>query len=655
MTLHCSEQKKLLILMARHYMCQRRARLELVNRRPTARAVMHGAPRYVAALFGVDHRRVQEALTEYDPKGKGLAAQHIELNSGSDTDSDCNSTPHKTKMVLTAKEISATREHVHRSLRDGRTLTWRQVHQFVVAEFGFEGSAHTTRRRLIAEGFGVLKTSQRPAHNFQTPYWAKQKERFVLQMAEAFEEERAGRAVIVWMDESFVHNHHHRRITVVDTTSATDVAPSRRAKPKAVLPIGAGGGQLQIVVHAMTRDGLLVERDADGRYVRTSAMTAGLVYAAGKKSKKSDGTAKEGYHAHWDGESFVLWVRRQLIPTFVKVYGAEKRMYLVLDNSGNHSRRSPEHWVSVSSAKPVLAAFLEKHGVRAITVDRGMKTVPATRYAPARRGRPATNYIPAHEIRDIRTFQRDEWRTDAPHGPSKEELQERVRALYSEQPALTESLLERLFADGVSGAHTQPINWAAVFDNCLCCVVQITAETDRELKNGLTAGLHKVVWTVPYMSECNPIEIVWAKSKGHAASKNDAKSSVASVKSAMLDGLYGDGQGFDGVTAAFCTRIIGHAKAFLKQWIDGSPALCALLAGSRSTDIDSLTAVRRALYGPIVRAHRAVRGRRAADADDDNGSGDDDADDGEAVDGVLPPLPPAPSAASASASASASS
>ena len=157
------------------------------------------------------------------------------------------------------------------------------------------------------------------------------------------------------------------------------------------------------------------------------------------------------------------------------------------------------------------------------------------------------------------------------------------------------------------------------------------------------------------MSECNPIEIVWAKSKGHAASKNDAKASVASVKTAMLDGFYGDGEGFDGVTADFCARIIGHSKQFLNQWIATSPALCALLTDSESKGVDDLTAARRAVYGTIARAHRAVRGKRAAGAEDDNGSGDDadDADDGgAAAEGVLPPLAIAPASASASASAS---
>ena len=229
--------------------------------------------------------------------------------------------------------------------------------------------------------------------------------------------------------------------------------PSRRAADRALLPIGAGAGQLQIVVHAMSRDGLLHDRDDDYKYQRDPLLTAQLIYQGNKKLPGATATdkTKEQYHAHWDGDSFLLWIRRALMPVFQKLYGEERALVLVLDNSGNHSRRPPGSYVSPSTAtKSQIAEHLRAHGVHKLTADRGEVTVPATRAAPGRRGRPATAAVPAHVKRDVKVIDSDLWDDAGPIGPYKEELAIRLRQLYAERPELTESALERLFADGVS-------------------------------------------------------------------------------------------------------------------------------------------------------------------------------------------------------------
>jgi hypothetical protein len=206
----------------------------------------------------------------------------------------------------------------------------------------------------------------------------------------------------------------------------------------------------------MSRDGLLHDRDDDGAYQRDPALTAQLIYKANRKGKgkKANGTdaAKERYHEHWDGESFLLWIRRALLPVVQKLDSSECAIYLVLDNSGNHCRRPPGAYISPSATKGKIAEHLKAHGVTQFTVDRGEVTVPATRGLPPRRGRgaPTAVAVPEHKRRDVRTFDADDWETPGPVGPYLTELQARLRQLYAEQPELTQSALERLFADGVS-------------------------------------------------------------------------------------------------------------------------------------------------------------------------------------------------------------
>lgn len=441
--------------------------------------IERGVASYVAAVMGCGADRVREAMRRYDPERLALSAPHTEMAVGAARPW----APDPRRIALTESQIQTVRAFVKLGRTKARTYTWQQLHKFMVADFKFEGSCHTARRRLMDAGFRVLKTTQRPKHDFSTDYWHRQRERLCIEMAEAFEEEDAGRAVVVWMDESFIHTHHHRKITVVDTTDAAATVPSRRAAPKAVLPIGAGAGQLQIVVHAMSRDGLLHDRDDDGEYQRDPTLTAQLIYKANRKGKKTNGsdTTKEQYHAHWDGDSFLLWVRRALLPVIQKLYGDDCVMYLVLDNSGNHCRRPKGAYLSPSSAtKTQIAEHLQRHGITHFSVDRGEVTVPATRGLPPRRGRgaPTAIAVPEHKRRDVRRFNVADWAVAGPVGPYIGELQTRLRQLYTEQPHLTDSALERLFADGVSAALQPQLSGAqhytcAIAMTHVCCVLQL--------------------------------------------------------------------------------------------------------------------------------------------------------------------------------------
>lgn len=180
---------------------------------------------------------------------------------------------------------------------------------------------------------------------------------------------------------------------------------------------------------------------------------------------------------------------------------------------------------------------------------------------------------------------------------------------------------------------------------CDNVTVQIAPGTDPELPKGFPAGLHSVVWTLPYASETNPIELVWARGKEHARATSHAGSTPATVRAALITGLIGNGDAVAGCTPAFCDKLITHTRKCLDQWVEASPRLSALLADSKAKGITGLTGAVRAAYGPVARAHRAVRGKSGGgDATDDDSDDHDDDNSGDTEDGggvVVPPAAPA--------------
>jgi hypothetical protein len=447
-----------------------------------------------------------------------------------------------------------------------------------------------------------------------------------------------------------LHLHHHRRITICDTTDPAQIAAERKAKPKAVVPVGAGKGAMHIVVHAMYRGGLIHERTADGHYRRDSgALTAEVIYAAGKGGADLD---RDTYHSKWNNRSFIRWIKKQLIPAFQKLFGLKVGIRLLLDNSKNHSRRSPEY-VKVASPKYVLAELLERNGVYTFTVNRGDRVVPAVRAAPGRRGRPATAALPERVEADIRTFDSSQYTVNYPHGPRADELQKEVRDLYKAKPHLCSSLIEEIFRVGVCmRLHARCVLSKALNRMHCHCSVQIKPGVDPDCPAGFEGGLHSVVWTVPYVSLCNPIEFAWSIAKGHVASCNTAKQTLDTAKSALQTGLLGEQNVAGGVTADFAAKCFSHTKQLCSRWIHESEKLSALFAASPPQPNGLLSAAMREAYGAVPQAHRmqrTVKGKKLEVDDDgeDDGDEDDEGDGNEDDAAVVVNLAPIQAAAGA--------
>jgi hypothetical protein len=186
---------------------------------------------------------------------------------------------------------------------------------------------------------------------------------FILEYAAAMKEEMDGKAIIVYMDESFIYAHH--------------ASKKGWFHPSNLDVIGDGDGKRLIILHAMTDSGLLaVPDEVASNWLNEPALTAELVF----EEVLEDGQDDSDYHNTMTGVKFVAWLRNRLLPTFEKLYPG-KKMYLVLDNAGYHKPRD-ETWISdkKSQNKHDLAHTLLDLGVEELTTVKDGRIVPAHKF-----------------------------------------------------------------------------------------------------------------------------------------------------------------------------------------------------------------------------------------------------------------------------------
>ena len=236
------------------------------------------------------------------------------------------------------------------TVRDKNTQETITTIRAALAQQGIDVSRTTVFRRLHALSYQwtnkrfIGATSLAVLHN--------RRRTFVYRMAAARRLEKEGTHVIVGMDESYIHQR-----------KAGKKIWANPSQPDTKLVRGdADGGRRLIIVHAITKDGLLhvpgVEPTAD---LKTKQSTAELVF----ESHGSDGD----YHRCMNGDTFMLWLKNRLFPTFDALYPG-KKMILLLDNVKYHHHRGPLWLTPRSMDQEELAMALAEH-VPEFQVTRG--------------------------------------------------------------------------------------------------------------------------------------------------------------------------------------------------------------------------------------------------------------------------------------------
>ncbi len=302
-------------------------------------------------------------------------------------------------------------ELVHKQKTDGVCVTSATIAAEMRAQLGLSLHRSTVRRWLRALGYrwrhkryvGGMKPQ---AKNIRI-------RQFIMEYAAALAEEERGTAVIVYVDESYIHSHHASKKGWFHPTDR-DV-------------IGDDAGKRLIILHAMTDSGLLAVPDTvASNWLSEPALTAELVF----EEVLEDGQDDSDYHNTMTGAKFVAWLRHRLLPTFAELHPG-KKMYLVLDNASYHKPRD-ESWVSGSKAK-------NKHELTHTLLDLGVTQLTTVGDSP--------RTVPAH-------------RFEAPvgaGGPTKDDLIAAIQLWLDQHPDHNRTVVEQLMDDaGHSLIYTPP-------------------------------------------------------------------------------------------------------------------------------------------------------------------------------------------------------
>lgn len=117
-----------------------------------------------------------------------------------------------------------------------------------------------------------------------------------------------------------------------------------------------------VVLHAITRNAFICQRDDDGYPISedgfeggtTPAVTAEWIWQANSKHKD--------YHKNMDGEGFEFWLENRLIPAFREQFPG-KKMILVMDNASYHHQLNTKYW-SEGTTPSSASKSINAHALR---------------------------------------------------------------------------------------------------------------------------------------------------------------------------------------------------------------------------------------------------------------------------------------------------
>ena len=231
---------------------------------------------------------------------------------------------------------------------EGQPATARMLQSFIKLEFNLLISTKRLCQQFRTWGgkYKKMKELTPVDRDFQERRVAQ----FIVRYAKALKLQAKGTHVIVYTDESYAHNNHASLYGWVFPTSEG-------------VNVGRRDGRL-IILHAMTKDGLLTEidtitgyyvrdeeRDKDLNQVSTNAEYVYEIDTGTKKDRESETIAtktgakddKELYHGNINSVLWVKWLENRLMPSFKAKY-PNKKMILIMDNASYH-KPMPEGWV----------------------------------------------------------------------------------------------------------------------------------------------------------------------------------------------------------------------------------------------------------------------------------------------------------------------
>jgi len=336
--------------------------------------------------------------------------------------------------------------------------------------------------------------------------------KYIYQYARALKEQEAGTAIIVYMDESYIYQHHCSKSLWFSLSS------SRKNDVR-----GDASGQRIIIMHAMTKDGMLeVEGVEPSNILAELYESCALIF----NEVSVDNITPADYHNTINGDKFIGWMQQRLFPTFNKLYPG-KKMYLILDNAKYHHHRGPDWFAPYNKKKGQLADFLRQRHVRSITLDDG-RVIPVSKFSADANKRAG--------------------------GPTLAQLKKVVQKIIEQNPEINTTVPQQLMND-----HH-----------------------------------YELIYTPPYVSQLQPIELIWAFTKSLVARQSQRSRT-------MNEAAVQTRQAMDQVNQQLCLKVIHHCHKWvssfmrsdsggsLQQYQELSALINALKANEEDVDPSDIT------------------------------------------------------------------
>ena len=276
-------------------------------------------------------------------------------------------------------------EEMDRLNSNGQLVTGGLIQQHLLNKHSIKLSLRQIRYQLRLHKCEFDKSV--PITPVDEGWHAKRIARFIREYSAALAKEAQKTHVIVYTDESYIHNNHSVERGWFHPGSKREVKLSRRAGRLVFFhAITAGvreekesyGGLLYNTRSEFDGD-LSVETENAEYIYHIDPSKPNVSAAAGAApsmtveetpgsvmDKKDD---KEDYHGNIDKKMWIQWLRLRLIPAFKARYPGMK-MILIMDNASYHNPHDDD-WVPVAKMKKAhVAAKLVAGGVKEFTVVR---------------------------------------------------------------------------------------------------------------------------------------------------------------------------------------------------------------------------------------------------------------------------------------------
>ena len=295
--------------------------------------------------------------------------------------------------------------------------------------------------------------------------------------------------VLVFTDESYVNQNHQAQFTYLSKEERTSGVDKNTGK-----------GKRLIILHAITVDQPLCERDENG-YPVSDLLWKGDTPHPQKQLEKltcetlwlANSNAGD-YHNNMNSDMFFQWVKGRLCPTFEKLYPG-KKMVLICDNAPYHHKR--EIGSLGTKTKAEIVEMMQHYKVDYVEL-------PCD----------SMERVLIDESVDDNILHRGE---------------------FVEIPFIPEQQLQR---SGKKRPHT-----ASVEELKFSFVTWLKRHNPRALEcqveNYMEEKGYKILWTPPYCPDLQPIERFWACGKNNVSWHNYNGNKMREVVHLLREGWYG--------------------------------------------------------------------------------------------------------------------